>query len=230
MALSIVMGLGFFVALPHLLTAGVGKVVGVPLDADMALFHLVDGIIKVGLFLGYLAAIGRIPEMARVFAYHGAEHMSIYAWESGQELSVEKVRAWTRFHPRCGTSFLLFVVLASIAVFTPFFALMPPLPIENTVLKNLAQVGMKLPLMLPVAGLSYECIRLAARCYTHPFFRALSTPGLWLQRLTTREPDDAQLEVAIASLRAAWECHAAQDARDLGLEGEAFQTGVAAAR
>lgn len=228
LVMSIALGLAFFVALPHLLTWGLGVVLGINLDADQAAFHLVDGLIKVVLFLGYIAAIGQMKDIRRVFQYHGAEHMSIYAWEAGQELTPENVGGWSRLHPRCGTSFLLFVILASIAVFTPVFALLPPLPIENPLLKNLAQVGIKLPLMLPVAGLSYEAIRLSSRFYRYALCRWMVSPGLWLQRLTTREPDTAQLEVAIASLQAAWRCHLEQGVEDLGLEGEAFQTGQAA--
>ncbi len=227
MVLSLALGFAFFVALPHLLTAGILWLLGLQVDADHPLFHLVDGVVKLALFLAYLAAIGRMEDIRRLFQYHGAEHMSIYAWEAGQELTVDGVRRWTRFHPRCGTSFLLFVVLASIAVFTPAFALLPPLPIENAVLKNLAQVLIKIPLMLPVAGLAYEAIRFSARFYTVPVLRALLAPGLWLQRLTTREPEDAQLEVAICSLNAAWEAHMAQGVEDLGLEGAAFETGAA---
>ncbi len=228
LATSMALGMAFFVALPHLLTAGLGKVTGLPLSPDDPLFHLVDGLIKAALFLGYLGVIGRMKEIQRVFQYHGAEHMSIYAWEAGLELNVENVRRWTRFHPRCGTSFLLFVVLASIAVFTPVFALLPPIPVENTVLKNLIQVLIKIPLMMPVAGLSYEAIRASSRFYQFAVCRWMSQPGLWMQRLTTREPDDAQLEVAIASLKAAWACHELQGVADLGLEGEAFRTGAAA--
>ena len=229
LALSIALGMVFFVALPHLLTAGLGWLLGVNLDADQPLFHAVDGVIKLVLFLGYLAAIGRMDDIRRVFQYHGAEHMSIYAWEAGEPLTVEAVRRWTRFHPRCGTSFLLFVVIASILVFTPVFALLPPIPIESAVLRNLAQVAIKIPLMLPVAGLAYEAIRFSAKLYDNALFRAFIQPGLWIQRLTTRDPDDAQLEVAIASLQAAWEAHAAQGTDDLGLEGAAFRTGAAVA-
>lgn len=228
LVMSMALGMAFFVALPHLLTAGLGMVTGLPLSPDDPLFHLVDGLIKAMLFVAYVGAIGRMKEIQRVFQYHGAEHMSIYAWEAGLDLSVENVRRWTRFHPRCGTSFLLFVVLASIAVFTPVFALLPPIPVENTVLKNLIQVLIKIPLMMPVAGLSYEAIRLSSKYYRFAVCRWMSTPGLWMQRLTTREPDDAQLEVAIASLKAAWACHELQGVADLGLEGEAFRTGAAA--
>jgi len=224
---SFVLGIAFFVALPHLLTAGILWLLGLDIGADHPLFHAVDGGVKLCLFLAYLAVIGRMDDVKRLFQYHGAEHKSIYAWEGGEALTVDAVRRWTRFHPRCGTSFLLFVVLASILVFTPVFALLPPLPIQSTVLKNLAQVLIKIPLMLPVAGLAYEAIRLSARFYDVPVLRALLMPGLWLQRLTTREPDDAQLEVAIRSLEAAFEASAALAQDDLGLEGAAFKTGAA---
>ncbi len=226
---AILAGLAFFVALPHLLTAGLGRWAGWGLDADQPAFHLVDGLFKVVLFVGYLAVIGRMEDIRRVFAYHGAEHMTIYAWEAGRPLTPDEVARWSRFHPRCGTSFLLFVILASIAVFTPVFALLPPLPVQGAVLRNLAQVAIKLPLMLPVAALAYELIRLSARYYRVPVLRAFVLPGMWLQRLTTRPPDREQLEVAIASLEAAWACHAEQDADDLGIEGAAFLTGQAAA-
>ena len=224
---SLALGFAFFVALPHLITAGIFRLLGMAVDADHPLFHLVDGVVKLALFLVYLGVIGRMEDIRRVFQYHGAEHMSIYAWEAGQPLTVDSVRTWTRFHPRCGTSFLLFVVIASIAVFTPVFALLPPIPIDNTVVRNLAQVLIKIPLMLPVAGLAYEAIRVSSRFYQNPVLRALLMPGLWLQRLTTRAPDDSQLEVAIRSLEAAWQAHEAQGVADLGLEGEAFRTGQA---
>lgn len=229
LVLSIGLGLVFFVALPHLITAGLLWLMGLDVGAEHPLFHAIDGVVKLAMFLAYLAVIGRMKDIQRLFQYHGAEHMSIYAWEAGQELTVDDVRRWSRFHPRCGTSFLLFVVIASILVFTPAFALLPPIPIEQPVLRNLAQVLIKIPLMLPVAGLAYEAIRLSARFYTVPLLRFLLLPGLWLQRLTTRPPEDAQLEVAIVSLKAAWEAHTALGVDDLGLEGAAFRTGAAVA-
>lgn len=227
--MSLGLGVVFFVALPHLLTQGALWLLGLSFGVENPIFHLIAGTIKLCLFLAYLWTIGRLPDVQRLFQYHGAEHMSIYAWEAGQDLEVDTVRRWTRFHPRCGTSFLLFVVVASILVFTPVFALMPPLPFDGA-LRTLVQILIKVPLMLPVAGLAYEAIRLSSRMYAVPAFRALLLPGLWLQRLTTRDPDDAQLEVAIRSLAAAWEAHLAQGAADdMGLEGAAFQTGVAVA-
>ena len=227
LAVSLGLGVLFFVALPHLLTQGVLWLLGLQFGVENPLFHVIAGTIKLMLFLSYLWTIGRLPDVQRLFQYHGAEHMSIYAWEAGQDLDVPTVRSWQRFHPRCGTSFLLFVVVASILVFAPFFALMPPLPFEGAA-RTAVQILIKIPLMLPIAGLAYEAIRLSSRLYAVPAFRVLLMPGLWLQRLTTRDPDDAQLEVAIHSLNAAWEAHVAQGAADdMGLEGAAFQTGAA---
>lgn len=227
--MSMALGVVFFVALPHLLTQGALWLLNLSFGVEHPLFHVIAGTIKMCLFLGYLWTIGRLPDVQRLFQYHGAEHMSIYAWEAGQELDVPTVRQWERFHPRCGTSFLLFVVVASILVFAPVFALMPPLPFDGP-LRSLVQILIKVPLMLPIAGLAYEAIRLSSKLYANPVFRTLLLPGLWLQRLTTRVPDDAQLEVAIRSLQVAWEAHLAQGAADdMGLEGVAFQTGAAVA-
>jgi len=226
MAVSLLLGIGLFVALPHLLTDGFGWLTGTPLDVEGAAFHLVDGVVKLAIFLGYLWLIRRNSDIRRVFAYHGAEHKTIYAYEAGLSLDLHSVRSQSRFHPRCGTSFILFVVSISILVFAGVFPLLPPLPIENRLLLNLAQVGIKLPLSLPVAALSYEAIRASSRFYHLAPLRWLSKPGLALQRLTTEEPDDAQIEVAVASLNAALAAEQAQEGTDLGLEGVAFNTGT----
>jgi uncharacterized protein YqhQ len=228
LALSFLFGIALFVALPHLLTSGLGTLLGKPLDVDSALFHLVDGGVKLAIFLGYLGIIRRIGEIRRVFAYHGAEHKTIYAYEQGLPLTVENVRVQSRFHPRCGTSFLLFVIAVSILVFAAVFPLLPPIPLENRLLKNLVQVAIKIPLTLPVAAVSYEIIRLSSRMWRYRPFRALALPGLLLQRWTTEEPDDAQMEVAIRALASAFEAEQALPGEEMGLEGEAFPTGSTA--
>ncbi len=228
MVLSLVLGIGLFVALPHLVTDGLGWLTNTPLDVEGAAFHLVDGVVKLGIFLAYIALIRRSSEIRRVFAYHGAEHKTIYAYEAGEPLDLEVVRQQSRFHPRCGTSFILFVVGVSILVFACVFPLLPELPFEHRLLRNLAQVGIKIPLTLPVAAFSYEIIRASSRFYTRAaFFRWLAVPGLALQRLTTEEPDDQQLEVAIEALSSALAIEQSQVGTDLGLEGEAFRTGQA---
>ncbi|MDD6991466.1 MAG: DUF1385 domain-containing protein [Oscillospiraceae bacterium] len=148
-----------------------------------------EGIIKIALLVGYMWLISHMKEIHTTFKYHGAEHKTIACYEAGLELTVENVREQTRFHPRCGTSFIFLVVLLSIAI--GMF-----LPWDNV----FARFGLQL-LMLPVeASIGYELIKLAGRC-DNIFTRIISAPGLWLQHITTCEPDDPQIEVAIAALK-----------------------------
>lgn len=150
---------------------------------------VLEGIIKLGLFIGYLFLCTRVKDVHRVFEYHGAEHKTIACYEAGEELTVENVRKHIRFHPRCGTSFLILVLLISIVLFSV-------LPWNNTGLRVVLKI-----LMLPVLmGISYELIKLAGR-YDNFFTRIISAPGLWMQRLTTFEPDDSMIEVAIAAIK-----------------------------
>lgn len=197
LTLSLALGLAFFVGVPHLLAWALGSVLG--FDTSSVWFHLVDGVVKTLLLLGYLAAISRIPEIRRVFEYHGAEHKAIATYEHGLELTVENARKQSRFHPRCGTSFLLIVVMVSVALFTALLrGTWMPTPAADHAVKIL----IKLPLMFPIAGLAYELIRLAGKkCDTSAWARALSQPGMWLQKITTREPADDQLEIALISIR-----------------------------
>jgi len=201
-AVAVVMALALFAALPHFLTWGVGWLVG---SDDLSggrsfSFHLVDGIIKLAIFIGYIKAISLLPEIARVFAYHGAEHKGIYAYENGQALTVDNARDHTTLHPRCGTAFLLVVLLTAVVAFTVIFPFVPPVS-ELALLNHLFFVFIKLLLLFPLAGLAYEVIRLAGRRPASRLLRLVLAPGLFMQRLTTREPDDSQLEVSIASLR-----------------------------
>lgn len=153
-------------------------------------FNLVEGLIRIAIFLAYVSLISLLPDLRRVFEYHGAEHKTIHAYEHGEPLDVEHVRRFTTRHPRCGTAFLLVVMVVAILVFS--LVGKPALP--WLVLSRL--VGMPI-----VAGLSYEVIRYAGRHQKGTFARIVSWPGLALQRLTTREPDVAEVEVAIAVLR-----------------------------
>ncbi|WP_282198912.1 DUF1385 domain-containing protein [Collibacillus ludicampi] len=190
---SLVFGIGFFILLPVFIakwvtTSGVG-------------FALVEGGLRLAFFIGYIGAISFIKDIRRTFEYHGAEHKTINCFEAGEELIVENVRKHTLIHRRCGTSFLLFVFLFSIVLFSFFSGQTLPL-----LYKVLARI-----LLLPVvAGLSYELIRLSAST-TNPLLLALVTPGFWMQRMTTREPDDEQIEVAIASVKAILEEHTEDD-------------------
>ncbi len=161
--------------------------------AHPVLLSLLEGVIKVVLFVGYIFAISRMREIKRVFEYHGAEHKTIHCYEAGLELTPQNATTFTRIHPRCGTSFLLFVLTISIAVFS-----------FVTWHSILNRVLLKIVLLPLIAGISYEVLKLSAK-YDNWFLNALSQPGLWMQRLTTREPNLNQLAVAIAAMKAAIE-------------------------
>lgn len=150
---------------------------------------IVEGVIKILVFIGYLVLVSKMKEIQRVFQYHGAEHKTIFCYEAGLDLTVENVKKQSRFHPRCGTSFLIIVLVLSIIMFSV-------ISWESVVIRVLLKIAM-LPL---VTGLSYELIKVAGK-YDNLFTRIISYPGLLLQRLTTNEPDDSQMEVAIAALK-----------------------------
>jgi len=202
------LGLAFtiFKGVPHLLTTLLG------LSTDSVMFHVTDGVIKILMFIAYVWGISFMPDIRRVFQYHGAEHKSIYAYENGKDLTVENARQYTTLHPRCGTSFILIVLLSSILLFMAIFPFMPKFH-ENTWVNALIQIAIKLPLMFPVAGISYEFLRWSAKHTDNFLVRMLVAPGLWMQKITTREPDDQQLEVALTAMRKAlWRERAGADA------------------
>ena len=212
--LTILGSLGFaflvFKGIPHLVATALGTTLD--FSADDPLFHLIDGVVKLLLFVAYLGAISFLPDIKRVFQYHGAEHKSIHVYENGLPLTVENARGFTTLHPRCGTSFILIVLLASILIFMGVFPLIGQLH-PNTWLNALILLAIKLPLMLPVAGLSYEFLRFSGKHPRLPVVRWLILPGLWMQKITTREPDDAQLEIALVALRKTlWRENTAQEA------------------
>ncbi len=159
------------------------------------IFNLVDGAIRVMVFLIYIWSISRMNDIKRVFQYHGAEHKTIFAYEAGEDLTVENVRRYNRLHPRCGTSFLLIVMLVSIGVFSLIPKLWP----------FYLKAGSRIFLLPLIAGISYEFLKWSAKHDSHPLVRLIITPGLALQRLTTGEPDDEQLEVAIRAMNEALE-------------------------
>ncbi len=180
--LSLGLGIGLFFWLPLVLTDLTGARSGFA-------FNVIDGVFRLAIFLAYLLAISRWSEMRRVFQYHGAEHKSIAALEAGDELTPERVAAHSRFHPRCGTSFLLLVMLASIAV---FMFLGRPETVGERLIRFLF-----IPL---IGGVAFEITRLSGRFADHPLLRPVILPGLLLQRVTTREPSLDQIEVAIRSI------------------------------
>ncbi len=202
LALGTVMAVGLFMAAPHLLTYGVGRLLGIPMDTQSAQFQLVDGLFRVVILVGYILAISGTKDAGRLFQYHGAEHKTIWAYESGGPLTVENARKFSTLHPRCGTSFLFVVVALAVVVhlaLIPFLPRLHPDPLPNTLLMMLV----KLPMLFPIAGLSYELQRLSARDGSPAFVRLLVRPGLWLQRITTKEPTDDQLEIAVLALERA---------------------------
>ena len=187
-AFSIILALAIFFALPYFLSVFFRKVI----DSE-TLIALLEGVIRLVIFVAYIAIISLTPDIKRTFMYHGAEHKCINCIEHGLELNVENVRASSKQHKRCGTSFLLIVMLISI-VFFMFIR------VDSGVLRLLLRL-----LLIPViAGVSYEFIRLAGR-YDNWFVNLLSQPGLWMQRLTTKEPSDDMIEVGIAAVNAVFD-------------------------
>lgn len=189
-----------FVVIPHLATMGIGALIGADLGVRSVWFHVIDGIIKVSMFVGYIVLISLLKEIRRVFQYHGAEHKSIHVYEKGEDLTVENARKYPTLHARCGTAFLLLVLVLSIFLFTGVFPLLPKDLLGNKILTTAFFIVVKILLLMPIAGCSYEIIRLGDR-WNNPILNALLLPGLWLQKLTTREPSDDQIEVALVALK-----------------------------
>ena len=200
---ALLMAIGLFVLAPHLLSVAM-LWLGLGGDVEGLSFHLWDGFFKACIFMAYIKSISLFRDIRRVFQYHGAEHKTIHAWESQGIVDVATAANESRLHPRCGTTFLLFVIALSIilhAVFVPLLlALHTP---QWEVAKHILVIGIKLALVVPISALSYELIRYSARLPEGMWARVLRAPGLMLQRLTTFEPDGQQLEVAIVALREA---------------------------
>lgn len=202
MAVSFSFGIGLFVFAPHMIAFGIGDLFGQNWTLDSFAFHAVDGVVKAVIFIGYIWGISFMKDVYRVFQYHGAEHKSIATFEAGMDLTVENARKFTTLHPRCGTSFIFFLILISIILFSAVFTLIPIGTNLPPLLRHVVAVLFKVALMLPVAGISYELIKTAGKCSDQWWARAMSAPGMLLQKLTTKEPDDQQLEVALSSIKA----------------------------
>ena len=201
MVVSLLLGLGLsallFIFLPIWVTAGINLLLGWAADVTMPVIvtAVVEGLIKMAIFVGYLSAVSLMPDIKRTFMYHGAEHKSIACFEAGEELTPANAMKHTRFHPRCGTSFMFFMILLGIFAGLIIKSVIPGLP---TGLYTLIRL-LVLPLLM---GVGYEFIRFAGK-YPNAITRALSAPGLWMQKITTKEPDEGMLEVAITSLKCA---------------------------
>jgi uncharacterized protein YqhQ len=185
--LGIALAVFLFIFLPTFFTKVIEHFTG-----DLGIWKsVIEGVIKIGIFVAYMLLVSLMKDIRRTFEYHGAEHKSIFCYEAGKELTVENVREQSRFHPRCGTSFMF--VMLGISIISGLF-----ITWDNMFLRALLKL-----LMLPlVMGVGYEFLMYAGK-HDNAFVRILSAPGLWMQRITTREPDDAQIECAIASLKAA---------------------------
>jgi len=191
MGLALLLGVGLFILAPLGLTNLLRRF-AYP-DMSNFAYNAIDGVIRGIFFFAYIASISLMDEIKRVFQYHGAEHKTVYTFEANEPLTVENARSKSTLHPRCGTSFLMFVMAISIVVFSlipsaaPFYM----------------KFGARVVLLPLIAGLAYEVIRFSARHLRNPVCRVLIQPGLWLQRITTKEPDDRQLEIALIALKEA---------------------------
>ena len=197
--ISIAFAIAIFVALPQAFAEGTNSLFGLGLDIRTAGFQLLTAAAKLTILVGYMLAIRRIPEIYRVFQYHGAEHKSIYTYECGQELTVENARPKTTLHPRCGTTFIVMVALVSILVFTALGPFLPQLGLGKLG-DNVLFFLMKLPFLPVIAAITFELQRVFARYCTKGPLRAVLWPGFLVQKITTIEPDDRQLEVALSAL------------------------------
>ena len=202
---SLIMSVGLFILLPTLIAGFMTDFLHVE---NNTLLTLIEGIVRIIIFILYLTLVSQMKDIKRVFMYHGAEHKSIFCYEKGLPLTVENVRVQPRLHPRCGTSFLLIVMVISILVFSVIpwqqetFAAIPGIGVIFAAMPwAIWRVILRLLLLPIVAGLSYEIIKFAGR-HDNWFTRAISAPGMWFQLITTNEPDDSQIEVAIKSLTA----------------------------
>ena len=200
---TILVSLGFSIALFFLLPAYLAGLLENWLGIESALVgNLVEGLVRLMLLIGYVWSVGRIPDIARVFSYHGAEHKTIMAYESGADLDPAVVAGYSKYHPRCGTGFLLTVVVISVLLFS--------LLGHPTLLVRLASRILFIPV---IAGVSYEYLKFTAKYQHLTLVRVLTKPNLWLQRLTTREPDDSMLEVSITALKIVLEAEKSKEVR-----------------
>lgn len=193
LALSLALGMGIFMVLPSLIA-------GFIFHSNLAMSSILEGILRVLIFLGYILLISKNKDIKRVFEYHGAEHKSIYVFENKEELNHENAKKYTTLHPRCGTSFLFIVMMISIIVYSTVDSFLPK-P-DTLLMKQLLKVVVRIGFMPLIAGIAYEVQRFSSRNLKNPLVSLLASPGLKLQNITTQEPDESQLEVSMVALRA----------------------------
>ncbi|MEA2036938.1 MAG: DUF1385 domain-containing protein [Nanoarchaeota archaeon] len=199
--IAFVFAIGLFLVLPYALT----YLVGIKETQNPIWFNIVDGIIKVGILILYIYLISLMKDIRRVFQYHGAEHKAVFCYEDNKKLTIENAKKYSTLHPRCGTAFLIIVILVSIFIFSfiPLLvlAINPDFYSLHTVLRKLILFAFRLLLLPIVAGFSYEILKFSSKHQDNPIFRSLTLPGLWVQKLTTKNPSKKQLEVGIAALK-----------------------------
>jgi len=200
-AFALTLAVGLFILAPLGLTNLIRRFL-MPAMSNFE-YNIIDGLIRAVFFFVYIFSISFMDEIRRVFQYHGAEHKTVYTYEAEEDLTVENARGKSTLHPRCGTSFLMFVMAISILVFSLIPSSAP----------FVAKFGARVVLIPLIAGLAYEVIRFSARHLKNPVCHALIQPGLWLQRITTKEPDDKQLEIALIALREALLYDAVEDGK-----------------
>jgi len=200
--ISILFVILFFIALPYFLTHLFGFIE----EQRPILFNLIDGIIKIALFLAYLFLISLIKDVKTLFKYHGAEHKSVYCFEAKKELTVKNIKKFSTLHPRCGTSFIFIVLIASILI----FALLPLLVLRINPNFSELNIWMRKAILFPlriavipiIAGISYELLKLSAKFKNNFIIKIIVLPGIWLQKITTKQPTNKQIEIALTSLKA----------------------------
>ena len=207
---SFAIGIAVFFLLP----AFVG---GLAFKHNDGMANVVEGILRLIIFVAYIYAVSFSKDIARVFQYHGAEHKTIYAYENGQELNVENVKKHSTLHPRCGTSFLITVMIISIIIFSIADTQIMKLinVTDNQVLRHLMKFVIRIGFLPVIASVAYEFQRYSSRHLDNFFIKWLAAPGLWLQKITTKEPDEEQLEVSIVSLKAALGEENIENAKDI---------------
>ena len=191
--LGVALALALFMYLPSLAFKGVEYLAGV----DLKMYRgLIEGVLKMAIFVGYIAVVALEKDIKRVFMYHGAEHKTIFCYESGKELTVENVRGFKRFHPRCGTSFMFLMLAVGILISSVLVMVLPDFIVSRLYI----WVPLKFLLLPLTCGLGYELIKICGR-HDNFITRIIAAPGLWIQRLTTKEPDDGMIEIAIAAVQ-----------------------------
>lgn len=215
MVLAVILSVGLFVFVPTKISEGLSYITKIE---SVVFRSIIEGILKMGIFIAYIALTALMPEIKRTFQYHGAEHKSVACYEKGLDLTPENAATCTRFHPRCGTSFIIVMLILSIVI--SMF-----IPGKGSLLRSLFKI-----ILLPLSvGIGFEFILFAGK-HDNAFVRALSAPGLWMQRITTKEPDASQLEVAITALKGALPAEfptAAEAEEEVGIESSEQSTDAA---